>query len=117
MVLHANHASALGEDHVLQDGSEADGLVDLRLEGRGEVDALGVTPPLDVEHPRVPPAVLVVADQPPRGVCRERRLAFSAAVEGVASMQGVVRLALTLIRWGSMVVCASLNTRLRLQRL
>ena len=42
---------------------------------RVEPDRLRVAAALEVEHPRRPPAVLVVADQRPRRVGRQRRLA------------------------------------------
>jgi hypothetical protein len=63
------------EDDVLEDGTEADGIVDLRLLFSGEVDALGIAPALDVEDTRIRPHVLVVANQLSSWVRREGRLA------------------------------------------
>src|SRR5947199_8371251 len=69
-------------DHILQDVAEgAGGGIDLRLPLRAEADHLGVAPALDVEHPGVAPAVLVVADQRPVGGRRERRLAGAGEAE------------------------------------
>lgn len=55
-------------DDVLEDGTEADGGVDLGLLLRREVDALGVAAAFDVEDTFVGPDVLVVADELAVGV-------------------------------------------------
>jgi hypothetical protein len=68
-------------DDVLEDRAEADRVEDLRLLLRGEVDRLGVAAALDVEHARVGPDVLVVADEQPARVGRERRLARAGEAE------------------------------------
>ena len=56
--------------HVLQHGSEADGVPDLGFLLRGKVYRLRVAAAFEVEDPRVGPAVLVVPDQVPLGVGR-----------------------------------------------
>lgn len=61
-------AGVLVKDHILQHRPEADGVVDLRLAGLLEADALSVAAALDVEHAVVAPAVLIVSDQGPCGV-------------------------------------------------
>lgn len=58
-------------DDVLEDGSEADGGVDLGLLLGGEVDALGVATTLDVEDTLVGPDVLVVTDELTSGIGRQ----------------------------------------------
>lgn len=55
-------------DDVFEDGTEADGGVDLGLLFRREVDALGVAATFDVEDTFVGPDVLVVADELTLGV-------------------------------------------------
>ena len=89
------HAAVLGErgvevvrlarlrvdHHVLAHGAEADGVPDLRLGLRRDVDGLGVAAALDVEDLVLGPAVLVVADeQAPLGG-RERGLARAGEAE------------------------------------
>lgn len=54
-----------GEDDVLQHRPKAHGMVDLGLQLGVEVDALGVTSPLDVEDAVLGPAVLVVPNEGP----------------------------------------------------
>jgi hypothetical protein len=54
---------------------------DLRLAALRQADRLGVTAALEVEHAAVRPAVLVVADQLPRRISRERRLAGAGQAE------------------------------------
>mmetsp|Transcript_5550 Transcript_5550/g.10467 ORF Transcript_5550/g.10467 Transcript_5550/m.10467 type:complete len:280 (+) Transcript_5550:706-1545(+) len=54
-----------GEDDVLQHRPEANSIVDLGLQLGVEVDALGVTSPLDVEDAVLGPAVLVVPNKGP----------------------------------------------------
>src|SRR5215216_2609288 len=61
--------------HVLEHGAEADGVPYLGFLLGGEVYRLRVATALEVEDPRVGPAVLVVTDQVPPGVGREGRLA------------------------------------------
>ena len=68
-------------DDVLDDGTEADGAEDLGLLLGGEVRALGVAAALDVEHARLRPHVLVVADERAPRVGGERRLAGAAEAE------------------------------------
>lgn len=69
------------EDHVLQHGAEADRVVDVGLLLGGQPNALGVAASLDVEHALVGPAVLVVTDQFPLGVGRQRGLASPRQTE------------------------------------
>src|SRR5580704_8189318 len=70
--------ACLRVDHdVLQHGSVADGVPDLRLVLGRKPDALGVTTSLEIENARVAPAVLVVADQPALRVGRESRFTGS----------------------------------------
>ncbi len=75
VVVQVEHA-ALVHDHVLEHRAPATrGLVDLRLGLGREADHLRVAAALDVEDPLLAPAVLVVADQVPLWIGRERRLA------------------------------------------
>ena len=69
------------EDDVLEDGAEADGIVDFRLLFSGKVDALGIAPTLDVEDTRIRPHVLVVANELSSWVRREGRLACTGETE------------------------------------
>lgn len=69
------------EDNVLQDGAEADGVVDIGLLLGGETDALGVAATLDVEDTTVGPAVLVITDEGALGVGRESGLTSSGETE------------------------------------
>jgi hypothetical protein len=62
-------------DNVLENGSEANGAVDLGLLLGGEVDALGVAATFDVENTSVGPNVLVVADELAIGVSGEGAVA------------------------------------------
>jgi hypothetical protein len=75
VIVEVGDARPLVEDHVLQDRAEADRVPDLGLALARQPDALGVAPTLEVEDPAVGPAVLVVADERPLRVGRERRLA------------------------------------------
>ena len=64
------------DDHVFEDGPEpARGRVDLRLGLRRQLDRLRVAAAFEVEDAAVAPAVLVVADQHPLRIARQRRLA------------------------------------------
>ncbi len=54
---------------------------DLRFRLLREPDYLRVAAALEVEHPAIAPAVLVVTDQGPLRVCRERRLARPGETE------------------------------------
>ena len=73
--------SLLVHDHVLHQGAEADGVVDLGLALSGQVDALGIAAALEVEHGVVAPAVLVVADQHAVGVGGQGGLAGAGQAE------------------------------------
>ena len=75
LVVKVHLAVVLIKHHVLQHRAKADGLPDLWLALLLEADALGVAAALDVEHPVVAPAVLVVPNQGPLGVCGQRGLA------------------------------------------
>ena len=68
-------------DDVFQHGSEPQGVEDLRLGFARQVDRLGVAAPFDVEDAVVAPAMLVVADELPLRVGRERRLAGAGQAE------------------------------------
>ena len=70
------------DHHVLEDRAEpAGGRVDLRLGLGRQLDHLGVAAALEVEDARVAPAVLVVADEAPLRVARERGLAGAGEAE------------------------------------
>lgn len=69
------------EDDVLEDGTELDGAVNIRLLLGGETNALGVATTLDVEDTLVGPAVLVVTDESALGVGRESGLASTGQTE------------------------------------
>ena len=69
------------EDDILEDGAEADGIVDLWLLLSGEVDALGVATTFDVEDASIRPYVLVVANKLSSWVRREGRLARTGETE------------------------------------
>ena len=58
------HQALVGIDgDVFEDGSEADGVVDLGLVFAREMDALGIASALEIEDTAVTPAVLVIADE------------------------------------------------------
>lgn len=80
-VVVVDHTADGVEDDVLQDGSEADGVVDVGLLLGGETNALGVASTLDVEDTGVGPAVLVVTDQSTLGVGGQSGLAGSRQTE------------------------------------
>ena len=69
------------EDDVLQDGSEPDGVENIRLLLGRETNALGVAATLDVEDTTVRPAVLVVTDQGTLGIGRQSRLTRTRETE------------------------------------
>jgi hypothetical protein len=69
------------ENDVLEDGTELDGVEDIRLLLGGETNALGVAAALNVEDAGVAPAVLVVTDQGTLGVGREGCLASAGETE------------------------------------
>ena len=58
-------------DDVFEDASESDGIVDIWLLFRGEVDAFSVATTLNVEDTSIRPYVFVVANQETVGVGRE----------------------------------------------
>src|SRR5690606_16491705 len=80
-------------DDVLQDRAETDGVVDLGLSFRREVDRLRVAPALDVEDALVAPAVLVVSDERAVRIGAEGRLAGAAEAEedGDIALRTLVR--------------------------
>ena len=81
-VVEIDHPRRLVDDDVLEDGAEAPrGGVDLGLGLGREADHLGVATAFEVEHAVVAPAVLVIADQRPCAVGRERRLAGAGQAE------------------------------------
>ena len=61
--------------NIFQDTTEADRMEDLGLIPLRQPDALGVAAALEVEDAIGAPAVLVVADKPPRGIGRKGGLA------------------------------------------
>ncbi|KAG6548769.1 hypothetical protein Mapa_009530 [Marchantia paleacea] len=67
-------AGVLVEHDILHHGAELDGIPNVGLALLRQVDALGVAPSLDVGHPVVGPAVLVVSNQVPVVVGGERGL-------------------------------------------
>jgi hypothetical protein len=70
------------DDNVLEHGAEAPRRrVDLRFGLRGETNRLCVAAAFEVEHTAIAPAVLVVADQHPFGVARQRGLARTRQAE------------------------------------
>mmetsp|Transcript_2691 Transcript_2691/g.7620 ORF Transcript_2691/g.7620 Transcript_2691/m.7620 type:complete len:286 (-) Transcript_2691:1238-2095(-) len=70
-----HHVAVVVVDHILQNGAEADGIVDVRLRHGIQVDALGVASAFDVEHALVAPAVLVIANEGAALVGGQRGLA------------------------------------------
>ncbi len=60
---------------VLEHGAELERVPDVGLLLLRQLDHLGVAAALDVEHALIGPAVLVVADQQPLGIRRQRGLA------------------------------------------
>ena len=76
------HLARVGLDHhILEDRAEPDRAEDLGLRVGLQADALGVAAALDVEDAVVAPAVLVVADERPVRLRRERCLAGAAEAE------------------------------------
>ena len=69
------------DNDVLEDGSEADGAVNVWLLLSRETNALGIAATLNVEDTSVTPAVLVVTDQGTLGVGRQSGLAGSGKTE------------------------------------
>lgn len=65
--------------------SKLDGIPNIRFFLLGEVYALGIAAALDVGHAIVTPAVLVVADQKPVVIRRQRRLPGTCCEEGIQS--------------------------------
>src|SRR5438445_414057 len=63
------------EGYILQHAAEAESIPDLGFVLLRELDAFGVTSAFKVEHTGGAPAVFVIADQIPRRIGRERRLA------------------------------------------
>src|SRR5438552_1708028 len=76
------------ENHVFQNRAESYSVPDLRLVLLRKLDALRIAPALEVEHARIAPAMLVVADQPPLRIRAQGCFAGSAKSEkerGVSS--------------------------------
>src|SRR5258708_10485898 len=63
------------ENHVFKDRTRPNCIPDLWLALLGEVNALRVAAPFEIENPRVAPTVLVISDQVAIGVCRQSGLA------------------------------------------
>src|ERR1035441_5560131 len=56
------------QHYILKDGTEPDGVVNLRFFLLAQVDALCITPAFEVENPSGAPTVLVVADEAAGGI-------------------------------------------------
>ena len=96
------HAGVLGEagvvkvelpghgihNHILHQGAEPDGVVNVGFVLGREVDALGVAAALDVEHTVGRPAVLVVANELPVGVGRQGGLAGAGQAKEDGRLMG-----------------------------
>ena len=80
-VIVVNGAGVGVEDDVLEDGTVADGAVDIGLLLGGEANALGVAATLDVEDTVVTPAVLIITNQGTVGVGRQGGLAGTRETE------------------------------------
>ena len=76
-------------DHVLDQGAELDGVVDVRLVLRRQVDALGIAAALKVEHAVGAPAMLVIADQLAGRVGRQGGLASAGQAEEHGGLMGL----------------------------
>ena len=63
------------EDYVFEDTAEADGVEDVGFFLFRQIDAFGIAPSLDVEDSSVSPAMLVIPNKCPLGVCRQCCLA------------------------------------------
>jgi len=80
----------LVEHHVLEHRAETQGLENVGLGLIGQVDGLGVAAPFDVEDAGVAPTMLVVADEQPLGIGRERGFAGARQTE---QQRGAARVA------------------------
>ena len=69
LVVEVHLAGVFIKDNILQDCAKLDGTPDLRLILPLQVDALGITTSLNVEHTIVTPAVLIITYQWPSLVC------------------------------------------------
>ena len=69
------------EDDVLKDGTELDGVKNIGLLLGRETNGLCIATTLDVEHTRVGPAVLIVANERTLGVRRQSSLASTGQTE------------------------------------
>src|SRR5207244_12356313 len=69
------------DHHVFQDAAETDGVPDLWLALSRQPNGLGIAATLEVEDALVRPTMLVVADEPPLGIGRQRRLAGARQAE------------------------------------
>jgi len=83
-------ASRFVEDGVFENGSELDGVINLRFAFSGKMDALRIATAFDVDNAFVGPVMLVVADELAARLSGEGRLARSGKTEEQA---GVARLA------------------------
>ena len=63
------------KDHVLKDAAKADGVEDVGLFLFRQIDALGIASSFDIEDSSVSPAVLVIPNKCPLGICRQCCLA------------------------------------------
>ena len=68
-------------DDILKDAAKFDGVEDIRLLLRREVDALGITSALNVEDTSVRPDMFVVTDEKTMGISRECGLAGTGKTE------------------------------------
>ena len=70
--------SGLGiENHVLKNGSVSDRMEDIRLFFLTEINAFGITSPLNVKDSVISPAVFIIPNQASVRVCRKGRLPCS----------------------------------------
>ena len=65
------------ENHVLKDGSVADRMEDIWLFFLTEINAFGITSPLNVKDSIIGPAVFIIPNQATVRVCRKVRLTCS----------------------------------------
>ena len=81
-IIQINSAGRFIQHHILQNRTEgACGLENLRLLLCRQFDHFGVATPLEIKDAVLTPAMLVIADQGPRCISRQRRLAGTGQTE------------------------------------